>query len=168
VGHEPSPRVAADDGLGQQPFPRRGSGTRRARVDQRRGQPSGTDVLVSQPAQRFFPYARRLVLGQALPGEVPQQVMQPVPDQPGGVDPGAIDEHRVHQMLEQFLGVIGVRPGQRGQVPGREIGGQQAEQAEGVLLRLGSAVITETERGTHFQISRFQQILVFRSFGVPG
>jgi hypothetical protein len=127
-------------------------------VNQRRGQPSRADVLIGQPGQGFLPHPRRLGLGQALPGEGPQQVVQPVPDQPSGIDASDIDEHRVHQLLEQFLGLIGVRPGQRGQVPGREIRGKQAEHAEGPLLRLRPAVITESERGSYFEISRFQQI----------
>ena len=149
-GHEPAPRIAADDVRHEQ-RPRGRSDVRGARLDEGGRQPRHADVLVSQPGQAFLPHARRLGLGQALLGEGPQQVMQPVPDQAGGVDPGDVGQHRVHQLLEQLLGVIGVRLEHRGQVPRREVRGEQAEHAEGPLLRLGPSVITEAERCTASQ-----------------
>src|SRR5437016_2969754 len=48
----------------------------------------------------------RFGLEEAFAGEVAQQVMQPVADEAGRVDAGDVDEDRVHELLEQLLGIV--------------------------------------------------------------
>jgi hypothetical protein len=77
--------------------------------------------------------------------KVREQVMQPVPDQAGGIDADNIDEHRAHELFEQLLRFIRIRLDQSREIPRREISSEQAQHAEGKPLRFVPAVVAEAE-----------------------
>jgi hypothetical protein len=98
LGGEPRPWIAPHDVPGQQLPPRRRA-ARRTWVHEGSSELDRADVLISQPAKATTERLRLPVPAQALSGEVPQQVMQPVADQPGRVHPGDVDQRRVGELL---------------------------------------------------------------------
>lgn len=54
-------------------------------MDEGGGEPCRTDVLVREPGQGLLWCAGMFGLGEAFPGEVAQQLMEPVPDESGRV-----------------------------------------------------------------------------------
>ena len=155
-GHEPGPRITADHVLHEELI--RGRGGRCPRVDESGCQLRRADVLVSEPGQGCFPHACRFGVQEAFPGEGAQQVMQPVPDQSCRIDTGNIGQDRVHQLFEQLLGLIRVRFEEGGEVPRREIGGEQPQHPEGPLLGVVPAAVTQAERGTDLKVAGFEQV----------
>lgn len=69
--------------------------------------------------------------------------MQPIADEPGSVNPDDLDELSVNQLFKQLLGIVEVLAEQGGEIPGREIGVDQAEHPEGALLGSVAAPVAE-------------------------
>ena len=142
---EPAPWIAAHHVTGQQLLPRLIGDARCARVDESGGQLRCADVLIGEPGQGIPLHIRGLCGVQAFPGEVAQQVMQPVPDQAGGIHTGDVDEHRIGELFQQPLGFVCPGSDERREVPRGKVRGEQAQHAERELLGLVPAVVAQRE-----------------------
>ena len=71
--------------------------------------------------------------------------MQPVPDEAGGIHAGNVDEHRIRELFQEPLGFVCPGSDESREVPRGEVGGEQAQHAEGELLGLVPAVVAQGE-----------------------
>jgi hypothetical protein len=121
---QPAPRVAAHDVADERLH--RLCATLCARVDEDAGKTSCADVLVGDRGKASPDRILRLGVVEAFPGEVPQQIVQPVSDEAGGVHAGDVDQCRVRELLQEPFGFVTVCSEGRGEVPCREISIEQA------------------------------------------